>query len=385
MRVLRLIGEIGEDLGTGPARQASLLTQGLSVNGVCSVILTFKAGALGNHRLVKLKVYRPLVKIRSFHFSLSMFTDSMKARPDLIHVHGYRNFQTDVGAVVSLFDDRPLVLTTHGSVLGFALGGWDPESMKLQRMYDRLSGGFALNRAEAIVATSHKEACELIRFGIPSRKVKIVPNSVRLPIVSERLAAPTDGPPFRLLMVTRITYIRNLELALRGLAIALGKNKNIVLDIVGDDIPSSYTSNEDIGYKRKLLMLCDSLQLKDRVNFAGWRFGKKLWNMYENSDVFLWTSRYDSFATALVEAAGFGLPIISTDVGIASEIIDGGRGGVIVPSDPAVISEAILHLLGDSKRKSEIAIHNKQKAREYSPEKITEQYLQIYNELLGST
>ncbi len=383
MRVLRLIGEIGEDLGTGPARQASLLTQGLSVKGVCSVVLTFKAGALGNHRLVNLKVCRPLLKIRSFHISLSMLTDSLKAKPDLIHVHGYRNFQSDLGAAVSLLDDRPLVLTTHGSVLGFALGGWDPKSMNLQRLYDRLSGAFALNRAEAIVATSDKEACELIRFGIPSKKVKIVPNSVRLPSVSERSVSTTDGAPFRLLMVTRITYIRNLELALRGLALALGKNKNIFLDIVGDDIPSSYTSNEDIGYKRKLLMLCDSLQLKDRVNFAGWRFGKKLWNMYENSDVFLWTSRYDSFATALVEAASFGLPIISTDVGVASEIIDSGRGGIMVPDDPAVISEAILRLLGDSKGRSEMAIHNKQKAREYSPEKITEKYLQIYNELVG--
>lgn len=354
------------------------------MNGVYSTILTYNTDSFDTHRLVSLRVYRPLLRFRSFLFSFCMLGDSLRARADVIHVHGYRNFQTDVGAITSLLKDRPLVMTPHGSVYGFALGEWSLDSQRLQTLYDRLSGMFALKQAQVAVATSRREASELVRFGVPSSKVRIIPNSVTLPLFATKAVRHAHSGKLRLLMVTRITYIRNLELALEGFALALRTNRNMIFDIVGDEKRSSYTAVEEMGYKEKLQKLSVSLQIRENVNFVGWLFGKELMKKYENSDIFLWTSRYDNFAAELVEAASFGLPIISTDVGVASEIIDGGRGGLIVSSNPSVIAEAILILAADSTLRSEIGLHNMEKAREYSPEKMTDSYLKIYREMLGN-
>jgi glycosyltransferase involved in cell wall biosynthesis len=384
LRILRIIGEFGGDTGTGPARQAYLLTKELAARGVYSTILTYHNGGFDSDRLVGLSVYTPLLRVRSFHFSFRMLTDSLKAKTDLIHVHGYRNFQTDVGALTSLLKDRPLIMTSHGSILGFSLGGWSPTSMRLHRLYDRLSGRLALKQADVIVATTRREASELVIFGVPPSKIRVVPNSIVISPVDPKHVRHASGGKLRLLMVTRITYIRNLELAIEGFALALRTNKNMVFDIVGDEKRSSYTALEDRGYKERLWKLCVSLQIAENVTFSGWVFGAALLTKYENSDIFLWTSRYDSFGAGLVEAASFGLPIISTDVGVASDIIDNGRGGFLVSKSPLAIAEAILRLAGDHMLRSEMGAHNSQKAREFSPKEMTAGYLSIYEELLGN-
>ena len=51
---------------------------------------------------------------------------------------------------------------------------------------------------------------------------------------------------------------------------------------------------------------------------------------------------------ALLEAMGYGLPVIATAVQGVDEIIRDGENGIIVPlDDPVAVSNAILRLLND--------------------------------------
>ena len=53
-------------------------------------------------------------------------------------------------------------------------------------------------------------------------------------------------------------------------------------------------------------------------------------------------SRIDALPRAVIEATVLGTPVIGTAVGGIPEILDGGRGGVLVPSeDPAALAEAL--------------------------------------------
>jgi len=373
--ILRLIGEFGSEF-TGPSKQAYLLTKGLEKKGIISIILTFKKGSI-NLRRSKIVEYKPFFSAGHYKLSLKMLYDSLKKDCNIIHVHGYRNFQTDVGAISSLLRKVPLIMTTHGTVRGYEFLNLDLNSRLPNIIYDAITMKFSLKIAKKIVATSKSEAKELISFGIPENKIKIIPNGIEFPNVNIK---KENKEIINLLTVSRLTYKNNLEMAIKAFYEAYKRNNKLRYIIVGDVIPSRY-GKEEKGYKEKLIKLCKDLGLQDKVIFKGWLSGEELWKVYCVSDLFIWSSRYDNFAHALVEAAYFKLPIISTPVGIAEELI-GKEGGFIVNhEDYKVMSERIIEIVENPKLMKEMGEHNHKRSLNYSYERMVEEYYKLYEKV----
>ena len=61
-------------------------------------------------------------------------------------------------------------------------------------------------------------------------------------------------------------------------------------------------------------------------------------------DALVMPSRYEAMSYVMLEAAAVGLPMILSDVGGASTVVDNGVNGLIVPNsdEPAELSEAML-------------------------------------------
>jgi glycosyltransferase involved in cell wall biosynthesis len=65
-------------------------------------------------------------------------------------------------------------------------------------------------------------------------------------------------------------------------------------------------------------------------------------------DIAVQASESEGLPNAVLEAAAAGLPIVATDAGGTTEILDGGRTGILVPiGDEAAMAEAITRLAGD--------------------------------------
>jgi glycosyltransferase involved in cell wall biosynthesis len=64
---------------------------------------------------------------------------------------------------------------------------------------------------------------------------------------------------------------------------------------------------------------------------------------YKTADLFVMSSRHEGLPTVLIEALGFGLPVVSTDCPSGPrQILDGGRFGALVPmDDPEALTKAM--------------------------------------------
>jgi glycosyltransferase involved in cell wall biosynthesis len=68
------------------------------------------------------------------------------------------------------------------------------------------------------------------------------------------------------------------------------------------------------------------------------------------ADVYVFPSRHEGFAVALIEAMGCGLPVVATDANGVQDVLGGGEvdGGVVVPrDDPQALAQALGRVLGD--------------------------------------
>jgi glycosyltransferase involved in cell wall biosynthesis len=115
-------------------------------------------------------------------------------------------------------------------------------------------------------------------------------------------------------MVSRLEPEKDIATALKAFALAEKSVKNVGLVIVGSG-----------SMEAELSHVAQSLGIGERVLFVGWRDGTELAIIRTSSDIFLSTSLYEGYGLSLVEAAATKMPIVSTDVGIAPDILSAER------------------------------------------------------------
>jgi glycosyltransferase involved in cell wall biosynthesis len=78
------------------------------------------------------------------------------------------------------------------------------------------------------------------------------------------------------------------------------------------------------------------------------REDRRLLELYQQADAMCLPTRGDSLGWALIEAMACGTPVISTSVGAIPELLDEGRGGLLVePEKPRELRAALWRLLAD--------------------------------------
>ncbi len=69
---------------------------------------------------------------------------------------------------------------------------------------------------------------------------------------------------------------------------------------------------------------------------------------YKSADLFLLTSDYEGYGMSVVEAMAAGCPVVMTGVGLAGDLLKHDYNGLaVLPRRPDMLSEAILTLLKD--------------------------------------
>lgn len=131
----------------------------------------------------------------------------------------------------------------------------------------------------------------------------------------------------------------------------------------------------------KLKKLAADLNLKN-VEFAGRVAPEKMPEFYDKADVYLNSSVVDNMPLSIVEAYACGLPVVSSDAGGIPYILENERTGLTVKAgDYEALASAAIRLIENQSLASEIAENAREYCRNFAPEKVKVEWLNLYENL----
>jgi glycosyltransferase involved in cell wall biosynthesis len=102
-------------------------------------------------------------------------------------------------------------------------------------------------------------------------------------------------------------------------------------------------------------------------------------------DLLLYPSRHEGLGSTILDAYEFGLPVVATNVGGIPEILDDADNGYLVEVDDIkAIVAALQKLIDNPGLAKKIQSNNRDKARAYSANAMSEKYDRVYRSILYS-
>lgn len=201
-----------------------------------------------------------------------------------------------------------------------------------------------LSQVSAVRVVSERIKNSLIqnpKFKIPESKIFVLPvytdfEKYNLVEASFDLKQKYPDWSFIIVMVTRLSAEKNISFAFTLLKELLKKYPKTGLVIVGDGSMKDSLQSEVVRSR-----------LTEHVAFEGNQ--KEVISYYKTAHLFLQTSLYEGFGLALLEAVMSGCPSVSTDTGIAPELLNHkGHSFVCAVNDTPCFVATISRLIEDN-------------------------------------
>jgi glycosyltransferase involved in cell wall biosynthesis len=204
------------------------------------------------------------------------------------------------------------------------------------------------NLADIIIAISTKSKQSLEKILINKNKVKLIYNPYLINNNKFKKKIK-DNNSFNILCVGRLTKQKNFILVIKAINILVKQYPNIILTIVGD------------GPLKKDLIKSANKNIK----FLNWTNNIKKY--FLRSDLFILPSYYEGLPNALIEAAYYNIPSISTDCSGAKDILLNNKGGYIIRINNFIeLKEKIIIVMDKYKEAKTKASYAKKNVSNYS-------------------
>jgi glycosyltransferase involved in cell wall biosynthesis len=291
---------------------------------------------------------------------------------NLIHAHDYKS---DLFAYLVrrwLWRRRLALLSTaHAWVMLGPRG----------ELYRRLDL-FLMRRFDHLIAVSHATRDEMTAAGLPATNISVIHNAIdteswsRLRASAElrkelglSAATPVIG------YVGRIMPEKDLDTWLRAAALVAEKYPLARFVLVGEGRDNVTLSH--------LQRLAATLGLGERVSFVGYR--EDLLPVYAAFDVFALTSCREGLPNSILEAMAMRLPVVTTDVAGAKELVIDGQTGFVVPQGGVSrLAQCLVALVDDEQLRLRLAQAGRQRVeREFSFTRRLQRIEHLYEWVLG--
>ena len=274
---------------------------------------------------------------------------------DVVHYHG-------VAAgffcwMQRLRPGRRLLFTHHRA-------DWTDEKWgTLAKMFLRSTARISLWVAHEVVAVSESLAADLRE--IRDRPIHVISNGITLPPIGspEMLASFGLVPGRYALCVGRIVPEKGVHVVVE--AFDNLERDGLALAVVG---APRYSEPYASALARRA---------GPNVRFLGQQSGETLGALYANASVFVTASLNEGNPLGVLEAMGFGLPIVASDIAAHREVLR-GSGTLFDPRDAEALAEAL-------RRSAErTGVQYATATDEYSWETIADRTLAVLRRLMGA-
>jgi glycosyltransferase involved in cell wall biosynthesis len=298
-----------------------------------------------------------------------------RERPDIVDTH-----QSKAGALGRLAalvaGTKVTIHTIHGHVFYDFFG-------KLKSSLIVLVERLLARRSSLLVAVSENVRKEVLAFGVGTpEKVITIPYGIEL---DKYLCIDGHRGDLR------------RELGLSEREVVIGNVQRLVptkghrylfrsIQLLKESAPEvRFVIAGDGEMRGELEQLAENLGLKERIYFLGFR--EDVDNIYADSDALIFPSLTEGAPFAIIEALASARPVVATDVGGISELIDEGQCGFVVPAkDPRALAEALLKLIRDQKLRKTFGENGRNKVYPHlSHTRLVKDMERIYLELVNSS
>lgn len=317
----------------GPERQMLGLSLALP-EWVQTTILCFRDHASGLPFLKQLDavgIAGRMIGHANPHF-LNMIADVAaelrRERADLLVCHGYK------AGVIGWFAARragiPVIAVSRG---------WTAHTLKV-RAYEALDRRM-LQRMDAVVCVSAAQAAKVARTAIARDCLHVIHNSVDPTRFRHRDAAGraileglfASPPNVIIAAVGRLSPEKGFDQLIHAARLIVRARDRIGIVLIGE------------GPDRRMLeALVRASGLESSVVFAGFRTDVD--RLIPCADVLVQASHTEGLPNVVLEACAAGLPVVATDVGGTSEIIEDGVNGFLVPAAvPSALAQRVIDIV----------------------------------------
>jgi D-inositol-3-phosphate glycosyltransferase len=234
--------------------------------------------------------------------------------------------------------DLPLIMTFHTleRVKAEALGEYSDERAHQEAAI--------LACADAVLASCDVEAEQFVRlYHADPARVHVVPLGVEHAFFAPghrpqaRRALGVDPTSTMLLYVGRLQYLKGVDLALETLVEMHRRGHAAQLAIIGG--PSGPDGRDTLG---ELHDRVNAAGVIDRVSFVAPQAHQLLSTWMRAADVTLVPSRSESFGLVALESSACGTPVVASDVGGLSTLVEPGVNGLLLAErDAAAWANAV--------------------------------------------
>ncbi len=184
-------------------------------------------------------------------------------------------------------------------------------------------------------------------MGIDSRKMRLIPCATNIKFnhnhkdrAPKKLAQKNQKNHNQIVCLSRLEKGKGQDILIQAMAIVKKTLPNIKLNIVG----------AMTDYGRELQTLSHQLHLQNNVHCTDYVRDVRSYIQQASVAVFPSVWSLEGFGLVMIEAMALGTPVIAFKIGPAPEILEQGRGGVVVSEiTPSALAAAIISLLKNKK------------------------------------
>lgn len=333
-----------------------------SKGGVASVIKIFKSEGFfknGHNKFIPtMEDGSKLYKLLVFFKALIIFVQKIR-KAKLIHVHlsGKASFwRKSIFMFIANLLGVPVITHLHDS--GFPIFYESTSDFQKKIINKALSNSNKL----FVLSAEIQEFLSKLSLGV---EPEIFPN----PVILNTATVPRNRSEQTILFLGRIVQDKGIGELLEATAIVKAAIPSVQLIIGGDG---------DMDLLQKLI---DHFNLHSNVTIKGWIRNKDREVLMRTSTVLVLPSYGEGQSMSVLEAMESYLPVISTNVGGNSFLIENGSSGLLVPlKDANALAAAIILILGDPSLRIELVRAARQRVEElFDSKKVISKVAELYN------